>query len=274
MALSHTSRLAAFAWGLYRSLRTSRGLTRMMGYTGSVNHYKIEIDILHRCNVLCCNCSRSCAQAPAELLMTPDQIRGFVDESLASGRQWKKIKICGGEPALHPQLFEILEILCQYRERHLPDTPIEMDSAGYGGQVKKVLSRIPSGVNIVNSRKTPVSRPLFVPVNDAPVDSLSGRHLDFRNGCFIPQYTMGLNANGYYPCIVAGAIDRVFGLDMARKNLPPIDDEMRDLMNEFCPFCGCFRHFYLTDKQTSSISWHRAFTSYNRRPPEMTRVYG
>ena len=147
--------------------RTHKYVTRLLGFSHHVSQRNLEIDINYKCNVLCCNCSRSCAQAPSREQMTPEQIRHFVSENIEKGHTWKKIKICGGEPTLHPRIEEIVSILLKYRQVHSPETVIELDTAGHGPEVNRVIERLPAEINIVNSNKTPEMKPLFVPVHQS-----------------------------------------------------------------------------------------------------------
>lgn len=70
----------------------------------------IEIDITYRCNLHCFNCDRSCAQARDELDMDPVQIQDFIEKSESTHHEWKRIRILGGEPLMHPEIGRILEL--------------------------------------------------------------------------------------------------------------------------------------------------------------------
>jgi hypothetical protein len=104
---------------------------------------------------------------------------------------------------------------------------------------------------------------------------------------------MGLTPFGYYPCAIAGAIDRVFGFDKGRKHLPDPDDVMLDLFSVFCRLCGHFLEnqrplwpdrrnngeenledaecTVKTDGEIMSPTWITAYESYNKKPPELTK---
>lgn len=84
---------------------------------------------------------------------------------------------------------------------------------------------------------------------------------------------MGLTPTGYYPCAVAGGIDRVTGLGRGRPSLPDCDDDMRDLMDRACRLCGRFRDGIFVpynfrpalNEQLTSPSWQRIYEDWSAR---------
>ena len=90
-------------------MRISIPATTAIGPEYRTSHYTIEVDLSFKCNLKCFNCDRSCNQAPDNSNMTVSQIGKFVQESVANKREWYRIRILGGEPMLHPDIFEILE---------------------------------------------------------------------------------------------------------------------------------------------------------------------
>jgi len=91
--------------GWMKWLRVQSWVTWILGPEYYRNLSMIEIDITYACNLRCYNCNRSCTQAPTVERMTVDQIKKFVEESKASNLQWKRIRILGGEPTLHPDFY-------------------------------------------------------------------------------------------------------------------------------------------------------------------------
>lgn len=152
-------------------LRVFKPVTRVLGPRYRRSRKSIEIDITWDCNLYCYNCNRSCRQAPTDDQMTVEQIQQFVDESQQAAIQWERIRVIGGEPTLHPQLFNILDVLLAYRHHQNKSQP--------------------------NSRIEVVT-----------------------NGCWVASYCgTGLTPYGYYPCAVAGGIDRVMGFNIGRKQI-------------------------------------------------------
>ena len=103
----------------------------------------------------------------------------------------------------------------------------------------------------------------FYPFNMAPKDSIMYRYADYSSGCHITSVNgIGLTPYGFYPCAVAGSIDRIFGFDIGRKKLPSYDDSMIDQLEVFCEFCGHFRAAKRTNKEVMTPTWEIAYENY------------
>jgi hypothetical protein len=248
----------------WRRVRTSRALTALLGPRHRRSRSRIELDITWACDLRCHNCNRSCSQAPTGEGMSAAQVRAFVDQSLARGQRWERIRILGGEPTLHPELDAILAELARYRAA-CPQTRVELATHGHGERVRAVLARLPAWVAVDDSHKVDRA-PAFEPFNDAPVDR--GVRSDFRNGCPVTEVCgVGLGPRGYYACAVAGAIDRVVGYGAGRPTLPDPEDEMVDQLDSFCRLCG---HFDGAGRPrvtgpTMSPTWERAYAQWRAR---------
>lgn len=253
--------------------RVKKGVTKILGplYKRSRDH--LEIDITYYCNLKCYDCNRSCAQAPTNEHITAEQIKKLIKESISNNVQWKRIGILGGEPTLHPQLFEILNLLLDYKKIFSPKTQILLVTNGYGERVKETLSKIPKEIEIRDTRKTSIIQPYFRSFNVAPIDQPGYRNADYSNGCQVMSTCgMGLTPYGYYPCAMAGGIDRVFGFDIGRKELPSPDDSMRDQLKVLCKLCGRFKHHNkLINPKAVSLTWEKAYEKYRAKRPVLTR---
>jgi hypothetical protein len=78
---------------------------------------------------------------------------------------------------------------------------------------------------------------------------------------------------GYYCCALAGSIDRVFGFDIGRKELPSINDTMADQLQVFCELCGYFfsgNYFHKYTSEIISPSWKEAYKNYNKMKPSLS----
>lgn len=258
---------------LLRWLRVQKPVTQLLGFQYQVASDLIEIDLTYLCNLRCNNCNRSSAQAPAPVHLSLNDIRRFVDESLAARRDWARIRLLGGEPTLHPDFAHVIAELRRYKE-HFPATRIQLVTNGFGQRVQSVLERIPDFIEIENSSKIGTVQPEFGPFNLAPQDSQAYRFVDYRNGCSIMKACgVGLTPQGYYPCAVAGGIDRVRGMQRGRSALPGPEDQMRDLLADACALCGRFRdgHFVpiklrkpLVEQRTSR-SWQKIYAEWHQR---------
>lgn len=254
----------------YRQVRVSGTVTRLLGPQYHRSRDRIEIDITYACNLRCLNCNRSVSQAPEKLQISLGTIKRFVSESIARNKRWKTIRILGGEPTLHPDFLRIIDELLKYRRWQL-GCVIEVVSNGHGKAVNSTLKKIPSDVRIENTSKTGNVQPAFGPFNLAPVDDPSFRSADYSNGCAIMEECgMGLTPLGYYPCAVAGGIDRIAGNQLGYADLPSDDDDMAEMNEKLCRLCGHFRDGHCVPQslrapllgQPMSVTWLRLYDNF------------
>lgn len=257
----------------YRKLRISRAVTRILGAQYRRSRNFIEIDITYLCNLHCLNCNRSVSQAPEEMHITLEQIQSFVAGSIARQHRWERIRILGGEPTLHPCFHEIIGCLLRYCEWNT-NCRIEVVTNGYGEKVQSVLKTLPPQIWIENSRKTGQVQEDFGPFNLAPCDDPSFSRADYRNGCAIMEECgMGLTPMGYYPCAIAGGIDRIAGWGIGSGELPAKDDDMMQLVERACALCGRFQSGHFIPKNFRpklreamvSASWKTLYEEWESR---------
>lgn len=233
----------------YRQLRISKTATELLGPQYRRSRDRIEIDITYVCNLRCLNCNRSITQAPEKLHISLTTIKSFVSESIARNKRWKAIRVLGGEPTLHPEFQQIIEALLEYR-RWEPGCSIQVVSNGHGKAVNAILNKLPAEVMIENTSKTGNLQPGFGAFNLAPADDPAFREANFRNGCDVMERCgMGLTPLGYYPCAVAGGIDRIAGGGLGYGSLPPDDDDMVAVSEKLCRLCGHFRDGHQVPQQ-------------------------
>ena len=255
---------------IYRYIRVQKPITKLFGPEYTRSREFIEIDITYRCNLKCINCNRSCRQAPSNEQMTVEQIQNFIKESIDNNVKWERIRVMGGEPTLHPNIFEILNLLLEYKKGYSPDTCIELVTNGFGKIVNDILSKVPKEIEIENSSKESKVQ-LFDPFNMAPKDSIVYKYADYSNGCQVISVDgIGLTPYGYYPCAVAGGIDRIFGFDIGRKKLPSAGDSMTDQLEVFCKLCGHFRAAKRTNRELMSPTWKIAYENYKKRKQKLS----
>ncbi len=263
--------------GLYSTLkriylfgRSEKIITKLFGPTYQRSRISMEIDLTYYCNLKCINCDRSCRQAPTNEKLTVAQIQKFIKELIQKNIRLKIIRITGGEPALHPDALEILNLLLDYKIKHSPDCEIIFITNGFGQAVKAFLAKLPKEIEILNSEKKSEFQS-FQLFNIAPCDSFMYKFSDFSSGCWITANCgVGLTPYGYYPCAVAGGIDRIFGFNIARKNFPDLNDSMTDQLQTFCKLCGHFRNSRYTTKEVISPSWKMAYERYKQSKPNLS----
>ncbi|MFH0754187.1 MAG: radical SAM protein [Candidatus Omnitrophota bacterium] len=245
-------------------------VTRILGPLFTPNHFKIEIEITTDCNLNCYNCNRSCRQAPSDEHMSLAQIEKFVAQSVQAGRHWARIRILGGEPTLHPQFFEILDVLLRYKKEYSPETVLMVVSNGFGDKVQQALAKLPPEIVLENTNKKS-ARNMFDSFNVAPIDLPEYKDVDYINACHAcSMFAMALTRYGYYPSGAGAGIDRVFGFNIGKKTLPPVTDNMQDQLRVLCRYCGHFKHHIQgTDQERFSPAWQEAYRKYALHKPKL-----
>lgn len=264
--------LSQTLYDLLYFVRTQKFITALAGPFYERSRDLIEIDITYACNLRCFKCNRSCGLAPSDDYLSLEQLRKFIQESSSRGLQWKRIRVCGGEPALHPEFVHIIDELLAFKRSICPHVTIEVITNGFGKKVDDILAQIGGSVKVHNTAKKSRNQD-FAPFNLAPRDFARYSCSDFSCGCLIPfKCGMGLSPYGYYQCAIAASIDRVFGLDIARKSLPDLSDSMRDQTEALCRYCGHFMTFKRTmmDNDQMSESWRKGYETYEVSKPRMT----
>lgn len=245
------------------------------------NLNQIEIDITYECNLKCLNCNRSSTQAPIKEGMTVKQIETFLQESIELKKKWNLINLLGGEPSIHKDFLEIVNlILNEYIVKYSPKTILQITSNGFGELVKNRLSKLPKHEQLIidyASFKEDRIVPYFSPFNDAPIDKPSDIDKEYHKGCWVTSYCgIGLNQAGYYPCGVAGGIDRIFKFNLGVYSLKNVDESIVRYLEKFCRFCGNFSDYEKNfgnfiprnekaalTKPITSETWRRAYKNYN-----------
>ncbi|MCC6426033.1 MAG: radical SAM protein [Phycisphaerales bacterium] len=269
---------------MWRHIRVTRPVTALLGPQYRRSRDLLEIDITYLCNLHCDNCNRSVSQARDTMHMPLESVVAFVDEWVRRGKRWRRIRVLGGEPTLHPEFQSIVRELLRYREWH-PACIVEVVSNGYGPRVIRELEALPPDVMVDNTAKTGPMQPHFGPFNLAPVDDPRYLLTDYRNACSIARDCgMGLTPMGYYPCAVAGGIDRIAGAGLGALSLPDDGDDMTTAVESLCRLCGRFRdgHFVprvlrpRLEEERVSRSWRALYERWHaakaegRQPVAMT----
>jgi len=255
------------------------------------NQNKIEIDITYQCDLKCVGCNRSCTQAPSNEMMSVIQIQNFILESIKLNKKWELINILGGEPTMHPNFIEIVNIiLFQYIDNFSPTTILQVTSNGLPS-AKLIINELPTHKNLVLDKlsfKTSNKVEYFSPFNDAPIDNPKFENADYSKGCWVTAYCgIGLNSFGLYACSVIGGIDRVVGKNIGIKSLAEIDTiKLTNQLSEFCKYCGNYADYEINkgdfiprcekapyNKNIISKTWQSIYESYQENKPILTRAY-
>lgn len=255
---------------ILRKFRINRSITKLFGPQYKRSRDLIEIDITYRCNLNCFNCNRSVRQAPEALDISLDRIEEFVSESISKKLKWKRIRVLGGEPTLHPKFLKIIDVLNRYIEYN-DDCEIQVVTNGYGEKVNNMIKELPDHIWVENSRKFTPKQEGFAPFNLAPCDDEKFTNCCYENGCAIMEDCgMGLTPLGYYPCAVSGGIDRIIQKQLGYQSIPDMNDDMINILNKTCIYCGRFYEGHYVpqnlrkriDGQVMSMSWEKLYTNW------------
>ena len=244
-------------------VRAQSFISKRFGRQFQPSRQYAEIDITYKCNLKCINCNRSCTQAPSSIEIAVADIEAFIHQSIEKNIAWKRIRILGGEPTLHSRIFDIIDLLMDYRRNFNPSVKLVLGTNFFGNQVHRVLEKLPDTIKIKSTLKSSRVN-LFKPFNVAPVDTHFNRFSDYACGCrIIEECGLGLTPSGYYMCAVAGGIDRIYGYGLGKQKLPDESDSFSDQMSAFCRLCGHFGFRWPTRKAKQSRTWRAAYRRFN-----------
>ena len=244
-----------------------------------IHKNKIEIEITTKCNMQCYHCDRSCRQAPSDEYMTLEQIKYFINESIKVNKKWPFIVLIGGEPTLHPNIYEICNLFINYKLEHSPNTKITISTNGVSLKTKEVLENLPEIIHQENSSKTSIKNTQFYTFNVAPIDieKYKDSKTNFDRGCStVTTAGMALTRYGYYACGAAASIDRVLGFDIGIKDFNNITEKfLRTQLSLMCGYCGFFKTKKdgIYDLEDISLTWQKIYNEYKKKKPELN-LYG
>lgn len=231
----------------------------------------IELDLTEFCNYSCHHCSRVCEMAPSNREMTIDQVNDFVKESIELDWKWKRIRLIGGEPTMHSKFLEVLNVINEYK-KHNPNCLIDMMTNG-GKTYRRIKDKIPNWLHVIDHAnfKTCGDDVRHHAFYVAPIDV--GQWNENNVCCYSPGHCgMSLGVYGYYPCVLCGAINRTFKLDVpAIQSLKDVTyEKLTENLHDFCKLCGDYlsprnkRNILEYPKNFISESWQKAFEKYEK----------
>ena len=169
---------------------------------------------------------------------------------------------------MHPDLDAIISRIGEYRATHNSSMTLTVATHGNGAFTQRRLTEIATTfpfVQVLNSNKTgPVHD--FVAPCVAMTDLDESWAMNHRfEGCSVSGHC-GISCNyaGYYPCAVAGAIDRIFGLNQAIPELADVSEAaMVEKYQTFCRLCGYCRPIRENSQTLLSSTWQTALDRYH-----------
>ncbi len=206
---------------------------RWKGYgTGSNLLNKIEIDVTYDCNMKCVNCNRGCDLFPSNERISIDKVGNFVNDFLSHQHKLDRIIIIGGEPTLHPDILQIIDIIHEYK-RVYAECNIHLATNGVSDFSRHIITLMPSWLRIKTNTKKPFPRHY----------KFYKASKDFNQpakACYLPwKCGFSLNPHGYYPCAPGATIDRIFNLGVAIKQIDQLNcQNFIKQMQILCEYCG------------------------------------
>jgi hypothetical protein len=161
--------------------------------------------------------------------------------------------------------------IAEYRDAQNPNLRLTLATHGNGEKTQRRLTELVAAfpfLQFLNSHKTSPVHPDFVAPCVAPVDIDHQWAKNHRyEGCSVSGHCgISFNYAGFYPCAVAGAIDRIFGLDQAIRNLADVSEAaMIEKYQVFCRLCGYYRPIRESSQTILSPTWRAALERYRAR---------
>ena len=223
----------------------------------------LELDITYACGLNCINCNRMTGIAPGrpEQNITVRQIEQLIEDSVRLQYPWREWFLVGGEPTTHPELDTIVSRIAEYRATYNPELRLTLATHGNGEHTQKRLEELSAAfpfLQILNSHKTIPVQTDFVAPCVAAIDLDPEWAATHRyEGCSVSGHCgISMNFAGFYPCALAGAIDRIFGLNQAIIALAAVSEAaMSEKYQIFCRFCGYYRPIRESSQTLLSPVW-------------------
>jgi len=203
----------------------------------------IQIDVTNRCPRKCSNCTRSLAHAREPFLMDTDTFaqaieatKDFPTESPPDHlHRTKVVGIIGGEPQMHPQFRELVEIV-------EAGIPTKKHRGLWTGLPVGITTTDRFGFLNKNTHNTRCEhQPVLVAIQDVIQDE--ARMWKLIDECWLNrEWGCAITPKGFFFCEVAAGMDTVFdgpgGLPIKPGCWSHDLAEYREQIERWCPRCG------------------------------------
>lgn len=216
----------------------------------------IELDLTTFCNKGCRDCSRGCDKFPDDKILTREKVREFVFDSIKLNKRWIKIGLLGGEPTLHPDIYNIISELCNYVcfNSHVD---IWMMTNGTHPEILYYINLHFPFVRIVINTDQEKHHAFYV----SPTDEGLFQTNDFCEGLLCGT---GLGPSGYTPCVLGTFLTRIFNYRTIKELKDLSFEACQKLFEVYCQHCG----WYLVDSHNRNYG-----KIYNYPPGYMTPTW-
>ena len=233
-----------------------------------------DIDLTYKCNLACKGCERLCDTTFAgDDDISLNQIAKYIEMIVPRVVDDTSIRILGGEPVLHLQLFEILDLLVRDLRPYL-SRPIELITNGYGKIVQDALDQIrlrydtatyrdvhKNGHKVTGSNaffaSTKSQQILIHPTKDeyppnlyvkkyfySTYRALQDLPVEFQNKFRVDccttynKYGYQLTPHGVFPCTQGASISKMFKLTGVALDHIPSPEEAKAQTDRLCRYCS------------------------------------
>jgi len=215
----------------------------------STNFHHIGIVINSVCNLSCDSCTAGVPMYKGKHgdktdNMTISQIEKFIKESIDNNKIWSKITILGGEPTLHPDVYEICRLLCGNIKK-ISSNNLEILSNRSTELIRNTADKLLYDFGVKQYRLAkpkygiPEDTNVFRLFYNAPKDSNFILNSENFNCFALNDCQMALNKYGYFPVNACATIDALFKLGVGIKHLKDLTQEnVWNQQKHLCKFCG------------------------------------
>ena len=198
--------------------------------------------------------------------MSLEQIRDYAIKIIPYLNPQSRISIVGGEPTIHPQFFDVLNLLLEIIRPHL-SIPIFLLSSGVGDiviekltQIKKQYTTYEAPLRLAHSyfysslivRESNIQFYIINSKGYLGIDKYVEKYYQpiFRAAKdFISEYNYseicmdkkscgyGVTPYGIYICAMAATISRIFKLGNGFNHIPSFEEEKKQA-NSVCQYCS------------------------------------
>jgi len=200
------------------------------------------VDITEKCNLSCPHCCKLCDQTDSDAHLDVDVFQRLLDESAELDYDWKLFSLFGGEPTMHPKLWDLIERLEQYAKEY-PNTCYRVVSNCVGPAAAAFLRDKPAWIFVPDYGDASARRKRHISFLKAPCDV--GRYTDaqYAQGCYRPYNCgAGFDVHGrFHVCTVGTTIARAHCPGLGYDSLADLlkADPREDLV-KCCRYCGYF----------------------------------
>lgn len=232
----------------------------------------LKVNITYVCDMGCPNCNRATRHCPSNHgeNLTPEQFAHMLSESARVNYPWARMVLTGGEPSMHPKISDMIDVMMDYKHSHNPNMyacVCTYHHPRFFHKLEEAKVKHPDLVIQDTQKEKPRIHRYATYV--APIDDPRYGPDHPYNGCHHGGHLCGLcyDYQGFHACVCGAAISKVFGFDIAIKNIEDLnrDNFMRQYQT-LCARCGYYKpaRAHGTREPMSAV-WKKAVAEYKLR---------